>query len=186
MVTTWQPAKKALSQAEAEELVRACRTVEEKFVILVMLTTGARRKEVTGLRANDLDLEARTIFIRDGKGGTSRTVPLAESLVPLVVALKYRNEDGYLIRGQRGGGITSESGFWYLFQRIAKRTSLGHIHPHCLRHTFAMILIKSGASLYAVKDLLGHRRVSTTELYLGGADMEMLREAAEKNPFAKK
>jgi integrase/recombinase XerC len=127
--------------------------------------SGLRASELVGLKAGDIDLNSGLVRVT-GKGGKQRIVPLTresrKKLEPLLAGLAPGKP---VFIGARGGPLGRRQ-----LQRIVQRRlrSAGHggkASPHVLRHTFATHLLDRGADLKAVKELLGHASLSTTQIY---------------------
>ena len=108
-----------------------------------------------------------------GKGGKERLVPLGEPAVDwLERFLRQGRADilgakrsSALFPTSRGGAMTRQA-FWHLVKRYAVRAGISQgISPHTLRHAFATHLLDHGADLRVVQMLLGHRDISTTQIY---------------------
>jgi integrase/recombinase XerD len=112
-----------------------------------------------------------------GKGRRTRIVPAGR---PAALALRAYTESArpaLLARGRRvhepaavflnaRGGSLSRMGFWKILRQRALAAGLGEgVHPHLLRHTYATHLLRAGASLRVVQELLGHARLATTQIY---------------------
>ncbi len=132
----------------------------------LLYATGIRAAECCGLDCRDID-PARRIVRVVGKGDKERVVPVGEVAIEAIeryLAARGRRE-GPLFTNGRGGRLTTRS-----LQRIvggearaigsARRTT-----PHTMRHTFATHMLGEGADLTLIQELLGHRRLSTTQRY---------------------
>jgi len=146
-----------------------------------------------GLRVSEaVDLELSRIYMKEGllqvtgKGGKERLVPLGEEAEkwlglylsegrPLLVKNGVRTDKVFL--NNRGKGL-SRKGMWKRFRGIAEEAEIkGKIHT--LRHSFATHLLKGGADLRSVQELLGHADISTTQIYthLDTRDLEKAHKA---------
>jgi integrase/recombinase XerD len=159
----------------------------EKFLMSIDLDTPYGLRDRTlfeliyscGLRVSEAaDIEVSQIFLKEGlirvrgKGDKERLVPLgdeAESWLrrylregrPLL--LKGHSSLDLVFLNNRGGGL-SRKGMWKRFRGIAQRADVdGKIHT--LRHSFATHLLRGGADLRSVQELLGHADISTTQIY---------------------
>ncbi len=160
-------------------------------ILALLCDTGARVQELADLKVSNLriDIEPFTVTIL-GKGRKMRTVPLIPEQV--LVLKQYMKEwnlfnklETPLFFNSRGEKLT-RAGISYIVGRYAemahdKNPSLVPLpfSCHCLRHTKAMTLLKSGADLHEIKDILGHASIQTTEIY-ARADSKMKRDALEK------
>ncbi len=139
----------------------------------LLFSAGLRVSELVGIKLPDINFGSRFIRVV-GKGGKERVVPFgrrAELLLrdymekerPLLVKA---GERGYLFLNRMGGPISRQSLWklvkWALMQSGVKAEGKG---PHLLRHSFATELLKGGADLRVVQDLLGHSSIATTQIY---------------------
>jgi len=146
-------------------------------VVTLLWGCGLRLSEALGLGARDLPL-GESLRIR-GKGGRERLVPLlpaARAAVERYLALCPYPVEGAIFLGTRGGPLNPR-----LVARAMEgvRLRLGlpeTATPHALRHSFATHLLSSGGDLRAIQELLGHARLSTTQVYTG-VDATRLTEA---------
>lgn len=161
--------------------------LRDRTLLILIYGTGIRVSECAGLTEKDVDLMTRTLRVV-GKGGSERTVPLSETVKKALE--QYRTARGSSLpntpffRGRNGGGITR--GLIYeRVRRAAGRASISkRVSPHTLRHSFATHLIRNGENLITVRDLLGHRQVSSTQIYLH-MTAEDLRNAIERHPIGR-
>ena len=157
------------------------------FAILTMLVRlGMRRGEVAGLRLDDIDWRAGEIVVR-GKGQRLERLPLpADVGEAIAVYLRDGRPPGFSgrevfvrIKAPRrpltGGGVTQ------VVVSASKRAGLGEVTAHRLRHTAATELLRQGAPLQEIGELLRHRSVLTTAIY-AKVDRDRLRELARPWP----
>ena len=154
---------------------------------LVLYGTGIRASECAGLREQDLDLGVERPTIRvTGKGGHQRTIPLNARVVAALhlyrTARGSRSATSGVFESRRHrpmsrGAIYERVRHWSHHAKIAKTMS-----PHRLRHTFATHLVRAGVKLVTIRDLLGHRSIGSTQIYLH-VTAEDLREAADRHPI---
>lgn len=153
--------------------------VRDRAVLACLYETGMRLSELTGLRLDDVDFEAHTLTIRHGKGDADRTVPMGEVLRQALLAYVAAARDR-LLDLERGRAEDPGTVFLSLMGRALAKPSVQqlvarygrlaglkkHVHPHLLRHACATHLVEAGADIRVVQELLGHRRLSTTERYV--------------------
>jgi integrase/recombinase XerD len=172
----YQFKREPLMPEEANRLASACQNTREKLVIWTLLDTGLRVAELAGLKKDNIDWQGHRLMIY-GKGGPygskskRRIIPLSNRIQPLI--------EGHFALYETLG-MTPRT-MQLLVKRVATRA---HIHrpvtPHVLRHTFSVTAIQKGISLPALQRLLGHDRLTTTEIYLNLSPEEVVREFREK------
>jgi site-specific recombinase XerD len=138
----------------------------DRAIITTFLYTGLRSNELRLLDVEDLDLEAMTIFVRFGKRAKQRIVPLhAEAAAALDVHLAGRIT-GPVFESNREQRISYDR-LHSLVVDLGKQAGLRkELHPHALRHSFAVSLLDAGVDLETIRDLLGHESIQTTSIYL--------------------
>lgn len=176
-----------LSVEEVDRLEQACDLSKwegqrNRTIIEVLFSCGLRVSELINLRLSDLFLTEKFIRVM-GKGKKERLVPISESAIK---ELQYwfmdRNlmkikpgEEDFVFLNRRGGHLTRMMIFT-IVRRLAEAAGIEKtISPHTLRHSFATALLEGGANLRAIQDMLGHERISTTQIYTH-IDMHTLRE----------
>lgn len=135
-------------------------------LIELLYATGIRAAECCGLDCRDLDTRAGTVRVV-GKGDRERMVPVGEAALEAIDAyLATRSRrDGPLFTNLRGGRLTTRSLQRIIGQQARLVGTSRRMTPHVLRHTFATHLLGEGADLRFIQELLGHRRLSTTQRY---------------------
>ncbi|MFH1415101.1 MAG: tyrosine recombinase XerC [Elusimicrobiota bacterium] len=145
--------------------------IRDRAVLEFLYSTGCRVEEASSLDLNKLDLLGGTAVVY-GKGRKERVVPLGRFSVDRIHEyLKIREEGAWgiiepaVFINSRGGRITTRS-----IRRIVKKYAAlsginKNVGPHTLRHTFATHMLETGCNLRTVQELLGHRRLQTTQRY---------------------
>lgn len=170
--------------------------LRDRAILSLLYSTGLRRAEVASLDMNDVDLTDGTVFVKRGKGGKPRLVPLGQTAAADVLAYLQRgrpelaqgNTTALFIgaddRAMKNlGQRLQPDGISQLVWRNSKRAGLPRlIRPHALRHAFATHLLRAGADIRHVQTLLGHSAVSTTEIYTHVAAKDLAEVHARSHP----
>lgn len=154
------------SDDELPRLMTAARASKwERLPLLIILavSTGARRGELVGLRWSDIDLKARTAHLARTKNGSQRVLTLTPEAVTELMRFREVGH-GYVFQHPSRLGEPFKQ-FDHLWQVARSAAGLSDVHFHDLRHTHASLLAKNGASLLAIADSLGHKSISMTQRY---------------------
>jgi integrase/recombinase XerC len=147
--------------------------LRDRAVLETLYSAGVRVSELTGLDVNDLDLDGGTAVVR-GKGKRERLALLGEAAVKAVrlwlavrpaVAARSRRPPAALFLNRNGTRLTSRSVGRLLEKHLRAAGLDPRTSPHTLRHSFATHLLDAGADIRSVQELLGHRSLSTTQIY---------------------
>ncbi|MEX0885483.1 MAG: tyrosine-type recombinase/integrase [Phycisphaeraceae bacterium] len=147
--------------------------------------TGMRASECAQLTEQDLDLDEKTVRVT-GKGGHQRALPLNKQVVAALEA--YRVARGPLmpfapVFRSRTGNALSRGSIYERVRTYARKAKIGKaVSPHRIRHSFATHLMRSGVDLVTLRDLLGHRQITSTQVYLH-VTAEDLKHAADRHPI---
>ncbi len=150
--------------------------------VLLTVLTGLRPKEVANLEWTDIDFENKLLFVRKKpysfvKDREERVIPLCEEAMKILIALKTINPSSRFIFGKNGKPVYEISP---QLRRARKKAKLEKpVYPYMLRHTFAVISLRAGVDIYALKELMGHSCITTTERYLH-TDPEHIRVFVER------
>lgn len=181
-----------LESAEAEAILGQidCSTAtgrRDYALFALMLNTGARVQEVLDLELSDVRTEPPYQVRLRGKGGKVRICPIWASTAKRLHALaqqRSRGEttDAALFTNRRGGRLT-RFGVRYLLNKYVAASTVTvstlqekRIHPHSLRHTTAIYLLKAGVDFATISQWLGHSTLNTTMKY-ARADLDLKRQA---------
>jgi site-specific recombinase XerD len=135
--------------------------------LLVMLHSGLRAGECADLHLQDLDLPAKRLVVRAGKGQRDRLVYLSESAcqaIRLYLQENQRPPQDFLWR-QKSGKLISPEYLRKVVAEIGAALGIDHLHPHRLRHTCATRLLNAGMDILQIQKLLGHQHITTTMIY---------------------
>lgn len=154
-----------LSQDELNRLLEAAKQSNwERLYLLVLmaLTTGARRTELLTLDWLSVDLKARTAHLSTTKNGSQRVL----TLTPDVVAelMKFRQQSGWVFPHVQSNAHYFKNFDCYWREALAL-SGVGDFRFHDLRHSCASILAMNGASLLEIADVLGHKNTTVTQRY---------------------
>jgi integrase len=155
-----------LSVDEAQRLYEAvCKSENTmlKFIVPMLILTGARKRELLDAKWTDFDLSRRAWRIPITKSGKARHVPLSDGALTLLAAMP-RKPDCEWAFANPGTGKPFVSIF-YAWNTARHSVGLSDVRMHDLRHSFASLLINSGRTLYEVQHILGHTQVKTTQRY---------------------
>lgn len=134
-----------------------------KFIVGLLLLTGARKRELLDARWEDIDLEARRWRIPINKSGKPRSVPLPTAAVELMASMPRWPNCPYLVPNPKTlKPFVSVYNAWHTARCLA---GLPDVRMHDLRHSAASNLVNAGQTLYSVAKILGHRQTRTTERY---------------------
>jgi integrase/recombinase XerD len=184
---------RALSPEEMEKLLAepakedGAKALRDSAILELLYATGMRVSELVSLNLDNVDLERGTVRCV-GKGSKERIIPVHDEAVRALEAYLGKgrgkitggdNAELALFLNLRGTRLTRQ-GLWLIVKQYAQAAGIGRdITPHVLRHSFATHVLAGGLNLRQVQELLGHRSISTTQVYTQ-VTSERRREAFEK------
>lgn len=134
-----------------------------KFIVPMLILTGARKREVLDAQWRDFDLARRLWRIPTTKSGKARFVPLSDGAIDLLSSLPRLEGNPYTFpHSVKGMPYIS---IFYAWNKARRQAGLADVRLHDLRHTHASFLVNAGRTLYEVQHILGHTQVSTTQRY---------------------
>lgn len=183
-----------LTDAEVHGLIKACSRraptgVRNRALIVMLYRGGLRLSEALALMPKDLDEEAGTVRILNGKGAKARTIgldPAAFVFIQRWLDVRHKrgiNGKARLFCTLRGQTLDS-SYVRHLFRRLGEKVGIEkRVHPHGLRHTHAAQLAMEGCPLNLIQQQLGHSSLATTSRYLEHIAPQQLIETMRHRPW---
>ena len=192
--------KKSLPKVLSEEEVSTLLDIDlnddfdyrNKAMLELMYSSGLRVSELINLKVNDIDLKNDCVRVF-GKGSKERIIPLSEYALDALYdyinnhrkELFKHGENDYLFLNNHGNNMTRQ-GFFKIVKKIAKDKSIKtDFSPHSLRHSFATHLLKHGADLRSIQELLGHSDISSTQIYTHVTNERLQNSYKEYHPHGK-
>jgi integrase/recombinase XerD len=177
--SAWKVLPKSLAESEVAAMLERGNpenadaiALRDTAILELLYAGGLRVSELTGLREEDLSLDAGRVLVR-GKGDKERIVPLGRAAVEAIE--KYLHEGRPLLARKCKRGAGAASGRLFLSVRgtgltrqwiwALVKAADHHASPHMLRHSCATHMVEHGADLRTVQTLLGHADIATTQVY---------------------
>ena len=141
----------------------------DKLMLRMLYETGMRRSELAGLTVASVDFSSLTIKVL-GKRNKERIIPIENELahnIKQYIALKEQEmgPSEWLFVGAKGRQITPQDVYRTVKRYMTALSNADRISPHVFRHSFATHILNEGGNIEAIKELLGHADLATTEVY---------------------
>lgn len=182
---------RALRADEVARVLDHCPNIRARPIVLLMVQEGLRCCEVAGLDVDDIDTAARTLLVRHGKGGRYRWLPISDETWTAIEEYGL-GRSGPLVRSLLDD--RSRIGAHSTARRVAEIFTVAGLHrraydgrtAHARRHTTAVDLLRSGASVDQVRDFMGHSSIAVTDRYLRSTvRVDELRAASAGRMYAR-
>ena len=176
--------REVLSPEQIQRLYLACKSKRERAMLAVFYGCGLRRKEVRLLNLRDVRLREKRLYVRAGKGGSSRVIPLSKGVVNDLgaymgsmernKAAPQKPDDGHAFFITHQGRRMRGEVHYRCFKKLLTRAGLPEgFSLHHLRHSIATHLLASGMAVEQVQDFLGHKHLESTQVYTHINDGEL-------------
>lgn len=165
----------------------------DRLILLILYSTGIRRSELYGLNWADVEFDSRQLKVT-GKRNKQRIVPFGDELKQALLNYRHTLEQlpegsvrtkALLVDRKTGDRLSSAKIYETVRNYLSQIPTLKKRSPHVLRHSFATAMLNHDANLQAVKELLGHESLSTTEIYTHTSFEELKRMYNQAHPRAK-
>lgn len=157
--------------------------VKSQLMILLMVSTGVRRTELTLIRLENIDYKRNRIYLVDTKCDKGRYIFYEPSISELIKTVADGNKT--FLFEESDGTHTSPNAVSMVVKRIATHLNIKGLSPHKFRHTYATMLLKNGANIGAVRLLMGHSSLAVTHRYLDFTSDELETTNNSFNPLSK-
>jgi tyrosine recombinase XerC len=165
------------------------RSARDHAMLEVFYSAGLRVSELVALTHADVSYTAQTVRVA-GKRRKQRIVPLGKCAMNAITRyLKVAGGNDAsatapLFTNRRGGRLSTRAVYTIVRRSLRAAGAGAHAHPHVLRHSFATHLLDHGADLQAVREMLGHESLSTTQIYAHVSLEHLKRVYADAHPRA--
>ena len=159
--------ERTLSVKEALSLLEQGKKSKNSYlycIVLLAITTGMKKGEILSLHWNDIDLENNLAYILETKNGKPRSVPLIDGIVKELKKLEKKREPHkhLLFASRTAFGKIDINKAW---KNALSKAEINHFRFHDLRHTFASLSARQGASNLELSTAMGHRTLQMLQRY---------------------
>lgn len=178
--------------AQPRQRPRTAEAIRDEALLQMLYATGMRVTELVSLNVESVNLDGRLVRCL-GKGSKERILPVHQEALRIVASyleigrpLLVRSVGERALFLNRRGQRLTRQGFWLILKSYAVKAGIkAHITPHTLRHSFATHMLRGGAPLRNVQELLGHANISTTQVYTHLTSDHVRDEYVKAHPRAK-
>ncbi len=156
-----------LSSMEVRTILSLIHSPVQEMALTTIYACGLRLSEGVHLKTTDIDAERMLVWVRNGKGGKDRSVPLPDSLLARLRRYWRKGQSQpWLFPSRRSNGPVSRSALQRTFRDAVQQSGIDKpASVHTLRHSYATHLLECGVDLRVIQSLLGHNSPNTTAIY---------------------
>lgn len=170
--------------------------LRDRAILELLYGGGLRVSELCGLKRNQLMMQIRSVRVM-GKGKKERLIPLGDCAVdalkeylekgrPYLVKPPHEDEQGIFLNQRDGRALTDRSVRYIINKYVERMSATLKISPHMLRHSYATHMLENGADIRIIQELLGHERLSTTQIYTHVTKSHMMESYRDAHPRSRK
>ncbi len=187
-ITKLKEAKAKIEVIQKEDVMKILNRIDSmklshQVIIYILLSTGIRRNEVVNIKIHNIDFKNKSIYLEHTKSGKPRYCYFGEKLESLLKLQIAKAVPGNPYLFPSGTGHINKqtvSGFLYY---LKQKLNIDILSSHKFRHLYATQLLKNGADIYTVKELLGHEKLENTQRYLDFTNEEIKQNNFKYNPL---
>ncbi len=175
-----------LSRDDIRKVISVAGSLRDRIIIKILAQTGMRRAELRNIEVTDIDFYKRRIYIRNGKGNKSRTVPVDQDTLQDVRFYLGERKEGKLIQSNKAESISLKQ-INEVCIKAGKVAGVRHpnprknnLNPHLFRHSFARMALEKGMRMEIVQNILGHSSIKTTIDVYGTPGMESVQSSYDR------
>ena len=159
--------RKPFSDTEIDALRSSCRTLKDRALMEVLLSSGIRVSELSSMDRGDVNMTDLSVIVRHGKGNKERSTYItAVAAMHLKRYLDSRKDTGSCLFCNRSKNRLEPGGIRHILGELSKRSGVENVHSHRFRRTFATNLAARGMEIQEIQKLLGHENINTTLEYV--------------------
>lgn len=163
----------------------------DRAMLELVYSSGLRVSELCSLKESDIDFSEQIVRVQ-GKGDKTRLVPVGRPAIEAILRYKARRCEllkdrpcAELFITRRGKKISRKT-FWFNIKKYAAKAGIeSNVKPHEMRHCFATHMLRNGANLFSIKEMLGHSDLSTTQIYTQLVRDDIISEYNSSHPRQK-
>lgn len=161
-----QKLPEVFTKSEIKKILSTIQNVKHKLLLGLMYSSGLRVSEIVNVKVKDLNFENNMLKVKQAKGAKDRVTIMSKKIAGVLEKyVKNKNKNSYVFERLRGGKLSQRSAQKMFAQALKNSGIKKQASCHSLRHSFATHLLESGVDIRYIQELLGHKRLETTQIY---------------------
>lgn len=162
--------------------------LSHQIIIYILISTGIRRNEIVNIKMHNINFKNKSIYLEHTKSGKPRYCYFGEKLEELMKLQISKNKPNnpYLLQSNRKKRATThidKGTVSSMLNKLKSDLDIDILSSHRFRHLYATQLLKNGADIFSVKELMGHQRLEITQRYLDFTNEEIKQNNFKYNPL---